>query len=161
MAVGLSRLLKRWRGNYYVAALLAFVARPLRFIFARAALNIERKVQKNGVTIQLPNGSNLSIARDSGIALASLLFWHGLDGYEAETSRTLRFLFERAATFVDVGANCGLYSLLGALWNPGLSVVAFEPVPAIFSSLQSFSSCTFPPSLFLSGSVPAFLLALG
>jgi len=136
MASGITRLLKRWRGNYYVAGLLAFAAKPLRFIFARSALSIERKVQKNGVTIRLPNGGRLSLARDSGIAIASLLFWHGLDGYEPETSRTLRFFFERAGTFVDVGANCGLYSLLGALWNPGLDVVAFEPVPRIFSSLK-------------------------
>jgi FkbM family methyltransferase len=78
----------------------------------------------------------MSIARDSGVGIASALFWHGLDGYEPETSRTLRFFFERVATFVDVGANCGLYSLLGALWNPSLEVVAFEPVPAIFEGLK-------------------------
>ena len=97
--------------------------------FSRLALRIERSVRKNGVTIQLPNGKNLTIGRDAGIGMASLLFWHGLDGYEPETSRTLRFLFERAATFIDVGANCGLYSVLGPLWNPNLQVIAFEPVP--------------------------------
>jgi len=48
MASGLTRLLKRWRGNYYVSVLLAFVARPLHFVLARAALNIEQSVQKNG-----------------------------------------------------------------------------------------------------------------
>ena len=48
MASGLNRLLKRWRGNYYVSVLLAFVARPLHFVLARAALNIEQSVQKNG-----------------------------------------------------------------------------------------------------------------
>jgi FkbM family methyltransferase len=116
--------------------LLAFVARPLHFVLARTALNIEQKVQKNGVTIRLPNGKTMSIERDSGISIASLLFWHGLDGHEPETSRTLRFLFERATKFIDVGANCGLYSVLGALWNPNLDVIAFEPVPPIFSTLQ-------------------------
>jgi FkbM family methyltransferase len=65
-----------------------------------------------------------------------VLFWHGLDGFEPETSRTLRFFFERAATFVDVGANFGLYSVLSALWNPNLEVVAFEPVPSIFDGLK-------------------------
>ena len=78
----------------------------------------------------------MSIGGDSGIGIASLLFWHGLDGFEPETSRALRFFFERAATFLDVGANCGLYSILGALWNPNLEVVAFEPVPAIFDGLK-------------------------
>jgi FkbM family methyltransferase len=136
MASGLTRVLKRWRGNYYVSVLLAFAAKPLRFVLARTALNIEHMVQKNGVTIRLPNGRTMSIERNSGIGIASLLFWHGLDGYEPETSRTLRFLFERATKFVDVGANCGLYSVLGALWNPNLNVIAFEPVPLIFSSLK-------------------------
>jgi FkbM family methyltransferase len=67
--------------------------------------------------------------------LASLLFWNGLSGYEVDTSETLRFFFERTATFVDVGAHCGLYSILGALWNPDLRVVAFEPVPQIYRAL--------------------------
>jgi FkbM family methyltransferase len=136
MASGLTRFLKRWRGNYYVSVLLAFAARPLHFVLARTALNIEQRVQKNGVTIRLPSGKTMSIERNSGIGIASLLFWHGLDGYEPETSRTLRFFFERATKFVDVGANCGLYSVLGALWNPNLDVIAFEPVPLIFSSLK-------------------------
>jgi hypothetical protein len=136
MAGGLTRLLKRWRDNYYVSQLLAYSAKPLRFISAQASLNLEQKVRKNSVTIRLPNGKNMSIGRNSGIGIASLLFWHGLDGYEPETSGTLRFFFERAATFIDVGANCGLYSVLGALWNSSLQVIAFEPVVPIFDSLR-------------------------
>ena len=136
MAGGLTKLLKRWRDNYYVSQLLACFAKPLRSVSSQTARHIEQKVRKNSVTIRLPNGKNLSIGRNSGIGIASLLFWHGLDGFEPATSKTLRFLFERAATFVDVGANCGLYSTLGALWNPNLKVVAFEPVPAIFDGLR-------------------------
>lgn len=132
----LKKLLKRWRDNYYLSLLLAYFLKPLRFVSAQTARSIQQKVRKNGVTIRLPNGNNMSIAKNTGIGLASQLFWHGLDGYEPETSRTLRFLFERASTFVDVGANCGLYSVLGALWNPSLKVTAFEPVPAIFSRLK-------------------------
>jgi len=119
-----------------LSQLLAYSAKPLRFVSAQAALHLEQKVRKNSVTIRLPNGTNMSIGRNSGIGIASLLFWHGLDGYEPETSRALRFLFERATTFIDVGANCGLYSILGALWNPKLQVIAFEPVPSIFGGLK-------------------------
>src|SRR5271163_741106 len=136
MADGPRKLLKRWRDNYYLSSLLAHSLKPIQVVCSHAVRGLQRKVRKNGVTIRLPNGKNLSIGRDSGIGIASLLFWHGLDGHEPETSRTLRFLFERAATFVDVGANCGLYSLLGALWNPNLKVVAFEPVPRIFDGLK-------------------------
>lgn len=136
MAGAVNRLLKRWRDNYYLSQLLAYPARPLHLVFSQAALHLERKVRKNGVTIRLPNGANMILGRDAGIGMASLLFWHGLDGYEPETSRTLRFLFERATNFIDVGANCGLYSVLGGLWNPNLKIVAFEPVPAIFERLR-------------------------
>jgi FkbM family methyltransferase len=136
MAGGFKRFVKRWRDNYYLSLLLAYSTKPLRFISAQFALNIEQRVRKNSVNIRLPNGKKLSLGRNSGIGIASLLFWHGLDGFEAETSRTLRFAFERATTFVDVGANCGLYSILGALWNSSLQVIAFEPVPPIFDGLK-------------------------
>ena len=136
MAGGLTKLLKRWRDNYYLSQLLAYSAKPLRFVSSQAVLHLEQKVRKNSVTICLPNGKSMSIGRNSGIGIASLLFWHGLDGFEPETSRTLRFLFERATTFIDVGANCGLYSILGALWSPKLQVIAFEPVPSIFDGLK-------------------------
>ena len=136
MSNGLTGFLRRWRDNYYLSTLLSHAARPLRSASRRVGRRIERSVRKNGVTIQLPNGRDLTIGRDSGIGIASLLFWHGIDGYEPETSRTLRFLFERSATFIDVGANCGLYSVLGPLWNPNLQVIAFEPVPGIFEKLK-------------------------
>ncbi len=134
--MGLARVLRRWRDHYYVSLLLANCAKPLHFVSSQAALQMQRKVRKNGVTLRLPNGKKMAIARDTGIAISSALFWHGLDGYEPATSRTLRFFFERVTTFVDVGANCGLYSALGALWNPGLQVTAFEAVPAIFAGLM-------------------------
>ena len=136
MASGLAGVLKRWRDNYYLSTLLAGCAKPLASFSSHFAQLAQRSVHKNGVTIQLPNGKKMTVGRDAGIGLASLLFWHGLDGYEPETSRTLRSLFEHATTFVDVGANCGLYSILGPLWNPNLQVIAFEPVPAIFEKLK-------------------------
>jgi FkbM family methyltransferase len=137
MRSGLKNFLKRNRDNYYLSLVLSYFLWPLRSVSARIAFAIQRRVRKNGVTIRLPNGKRMSIGRDSGIGLASQLFWHGLNGYEPETSRTLRSLFERSATFIDVGANCGFYSILGALCNPRLSVIAFEPVPQIFSRLKN------------------------
>lgn len=137
MTAGFTRLLKRWRDNYYLSQLLSYSAKPVRRVSSQVAVQIERKVRKNAVTIPLPNGKNLCIAQNSGIWLASVLFWHGLDGFEPETSKTLRFLFERSSIFVDVGANCGFYSVLAALWNPSLRVIAFEPVPVIFEGLKA------------------------
>jgi FkbM family methyltransferase len=134
--IAMKKLLKRLRDNYYVSQCIAPAAKLLGSASLRAALAIERRVRKNGVTIPLPNGRNLTIGKNTSVGMASLLFWRGLDGHEPETSRTLRFFFERSQTFIDVGANCGFYSLLGALWNPTLKVIAFEPVASIFSTLR-------------------------
>lgn len=128
--------LKRWRENYYFSQMLSGAAKPLHGACSQVARQIERKVKRNGVSLRLPNDRTLRMARDSGIALASGLFWHGVDGHEAETSKTLRFFFERASTFIDAGANYGFYSILGAVWNPELRVVAFEPLPPIYEGLK-------------------------
>ena len=136
MARTLKRLLKRWRDNYFISSVLSCSLKPLQLVCSVTGRKIQQSVRKNGVSIRLPNGRKMSIGKNAGIAFSSLLFWHGLDGHEPETSRTLRFFFERASTFIDVGANWGFYSLLGALWNPTLKIIAFEPVPAIFSGLQ-------------------------
>src|SRR5882724_8091135 len=116
----LKDLLRRSRENYYLSRLLLLGARPAHSISTRLASEIEKKVRTNGATVRLPNGRTLRIARDSGINMASHLYWHGLEGYEPNTSKTLRFFFERCSTFVDIGANYGYYSLLAALWNENL-----------------------------------------
>jgi len=128
--------LKRCRDNHYVSLFLASIARPLNSFCLSLAAQIQRIVHRDGAAIRLPNGKIMRIARDCGVWIATALFWHGLDGHEPETSRALRSLFERSATFIDVGANYGFYSILGALWNPNLRVVAFEPVPQIHEGLK-------------------------
>jgi FkbM family methyltransferase len=129
------KYLKSVRENYYLSAILAAIARPIHSASIRLSAQIERKVKRNSTTIRLPNGRLLRVARDAGVNMASLLFWKGLDGYEAQTSEIVRYFVERISTFVDVGANYGFYSLLAALWNPGVRVVAFEPVPPIYDGL--------------------------
>jgi FkbM family methyltransferase len=50
--------------------------------------------------------------------------------YEPEVSATLREVLEKGATFVDIGANIGWFSLLGAsLVGPAGRVIAVEPNP--------------------------------
>jgi FkbM family methyltransferase len=134
--MSVSKLLNRFRESYYGSLLLASVAKPVHDVCKRVSRTLERKVRKNGAAIRLANGRTMLIGRDCGVWLGTALFWHGLDGHERETSQVLQFFFARSATLIDVGANYGFYSILGALWNPNLQVVAFEPVPAIFASLK-------------------------
>jgi FkbM family methyltransferase len=129
------KYLKSARENYYVSAILSTIARPVYSVCVRLSGQIERKVKTNGATVTLPNGKILRIARDAGISMASLLVWRGLDGFEVQTSETIRFFSERVSTFVDVGANYGFYSLLAAVWNPHLEILSFEPVPQIYRGL--------------------------
>jgi hypothetical protein len=77
-----TRVLKRWRENYYVSNALASIAKPMYLISHGLSLGIQRKVKKNSIAIRLPNGRTLRFARDAGVDLASLLFWKGLYGFE-------------------------------------------------------------------------------
>ncbi len=128
--------LRRWRENYYASRVLTAIAKPIERACCVVSCRLRSHIRKNGIRFTLPNGEVLRIGRDAGIYLSSGLFWGGLDSFEPATSSTLRFFFPRVATFVDVGANYGFYSLLAAHWNPKLRVVAFEPVPLIFERLQ-------------------------
>jgi FkbM family methyltransferase len=48
----------------------------------------------------------------------------------------LEELVQTADTFLDIGANIGFFSLLLAVKQPGLRVVAFEPNPKLYRLLQ-------------------------
>jgi FkbM family methyltransferase len=56
--------------------------------------------------------------------------------YEPQETAVVRSLLEPGGCFVDVGANWGYFSLLGAgLVGPSGRVIAVEPHPALFASL--------------------------
>ena len=131
----LTRTLKRWREDVFFSHILSNLTWPVHYLSQNCMQQIENKVKRNGVSIRLPNGKTISVAENASVRMASALFWKGIEGLEPETSRTLRFFFERVNTFVDVGANYGFYSVLGALWNSNLRVVSFEPIASIYEGL--------------------------
>lgn len=132
----IKRFLRRARENYFCSLLLAAASKPVWSVCRFLANSIQTKIKRDGVTTTLPNGSVMRLARNTAVGMSSLLFWSGIDGYEAETSKTLRFFFSHASTFIDVGANCGLYSVLACLWNPRIKVLAFEPFQPIYDRLR-------------------------
>jgi FkbM family methyltransferase len=69
-------------------------------------------------------------------AIGQRIFWEGLRDWEKETVPVMLAEMRKARTFFDIGANCGIYSVLGGLLNPQLRVVAFEPVPKVFAALS-------------------------
>lgn len=64
-------------------------------------------------------------------------FWSGLHDYEKETIPVILDEVRRTRCFMDIGANCGLYTVLGAAVNPNARIVAVEPVPKICAALTN------------------------
>lgn len=63
------------------------------------------------------------------------IFWSGLREWEKETSPVIFENLRRSRCFIDVGANCGIYTILGCTINPNVCVVAIEPVPKVCAAL--------------------------
>jgi FkbM family methyltransferase len=65
------------------------------------------------------------------------IFWSGLHDYEKETIPVILDEVRRARCFMDIGANCGIYTVLGAAVNTNAKIVAIEPVPKICAALTN------------------------
>src|SRR5437764_6931673 len=68
-------------------------------------------------------------------AVGHRLFWSGLREWERETSPVILENIRRSRCFIDIGANCGIYSVLGCTINPNVHAVAVEPVPKVYAAL--------------------------
>lgn len=88
------------------------------------------------VRVQLPEGKNLRMAGICENYLTFQLFWRGASYYEPLSTCLARELVRGEATFMDIGANIGFYSLLLSAWHPGLPVIAFEPNPKAYRLLE-------------------------
>ena len=69
-------------------------------------------------------------------AIGHRVFWSGLREWEKETSPVILESLETSRCFIDVGANCGIYTVIGCKVNPNLHVVAVEPVPRVSAALK-------------------------
>jgi FkbM family methyltransferase len=65
------------------------------------------------------------------------IFWTGIREWEKETVPVVLENLRRSRCFIDAGANCGLYTVLGCAVNPHLRAVAVEPVPKVFAALAT------------------------
>ena len=70
-------------------------------------------------------------------AIGQRMFWSGLREWEKETAPVVLQNIARSRCFIDVGANCGFYTVAGCALNHRLHVVAVEPVPRTFGALQN------------------------
>jgi len=68
-------------------------------------------------------------------AIGHRIFWSGLREWERETAPVVLENIRHSRCFIDVGANCGIYTVLGCTINPDVHVVAVEPVPKVCAAL--------------------------
>lgn len=74
----------------------------------------------------------------TGGSQENLIFWNGLEGWdEPETIEIIYLLRKEIKTFIDIGANTGIYSLFVKSLNPDAIVIAFEPSRTIIPELLS------------------------
>ncbi len=89
------------------------------------------------VECQLPNGRMLRLWSRADDWVSNQVFWRGWEGYEPETVPLFFRLASQSKVTLDVGAYVGFFSLLAANANSAGRVFAFEPLPEIFSRLES------------------------
>jgi FkbM family methyltransferase len=65
------------------------------------------------------------------------IFWTRFTEWEKETVPVLLEHVRRSRCFVDIGANCGIYTVMACTANPDLYVVAVEPVPKVSAALAN------------------------
>lgn len=76
------------------------------------------------ITVKVEN-KQIKIRTNQTSYLTRELFWKGTSYFEY--TDIFIPLVQKISTFIDVGANIGYYSLLGARLNEKLKVIAFEP----------------------------------
>lgn len=70
-------------------------------------------------------------------ALGHKLFFTGLRVWEKETAPVILEEIRRAHCVIDIGANCGVYTVLGCTVNPDVRVISVEPVPRAYTALAN------------------------
>jgi FkbM family methyltransferase len=89
------------------------------------------------IPIRLLDGPEFEMESAPQNLVVRRLFFSGEEGEEPETLRAFAELVDRARWFVDVGANQGIFTLMGATRNPELRVLAFEPNPRLHDLLRT------------------------
>ena len=116
-------------------ALLRQLLKPFHSVIPA---HIMRRVPLVGIIdVPLPNSKKMLLKVNGLDAIASSIYWHGIEAFESETLALFFKLTRGGDVFFDVGANIGLYSLVASLSHPDIKVYAFEPDPTIFDCLKN------------------------
>ena len=117
--------------NYLAKALLMYLHGPDHPIKVRLFRSIAKRLFPHGVLLENECGTKLFVQADEYIGWSILC----TGAYEKDTLALGRKLLEKGGSFLDVGANFGLFTYtLGAI--PGVQTYAVEPYAKEFVKLQ-------------------------
>jgi len=88
------------------------------------------------VSFSLPNSKKVRLKSDGNDLVLRELYWTGIDKFEGGTIPLFIKLLKFTRTFLDIGANTGLFSLIAAIDNYERKVYSFEPVSSILPYLK-------------------------
>lgn len=111
-------------------------ASPLEF--ARVAIGKARKISPEPTGRRVGRIGKIEYPFDFSHGVTSMLYRRT---YQPEIAVAMRRHLRKGSTFVDVGANLGYFTALGAeLVGPTGHVFAFEPVPTLANTLRHLAS---------------------
>lgn len=134
---GMKGLLKAIRG-------MGFINIPVRFLIKRrTALSIRvlnyfslHWPVTGTIKFILPQGEKVKIFSKGDDYVSTQAFWKGYMGYEGPSVQLFYYLSKKCTSIIDIGANVGYFTLIGASSNPKAKVFSFEPVKYIFERLN-------------------------
>lgn len=89
------------------------------------------------ISFPLPNSMQVYLKADGNDIVVRELYWKGIETFEGNTIGLFIKLLKFTQTFLDIGANTGLYSLIAGIDSCDRKVYAFEPVPGILPYLET------------------------
>lgn len=95
--------------------------------------NLTNKYRIFGVVHQQVNKIHFKMYAEADDFIANDLYYN--KEYELGEFRLLKQLLPTCNTFVDVGANTGIFTIYAAIYNKNLKVVSFEPHPSNYKRL--------------------------
>jgi len=119
------------RYQYHISLIARYSLLPVMALCELVAKQIKMKVWVNGGSVSY-DGFEIAFPKDVGVNYSSGIFWNGVDGFEPDTWAVIKRLLCKSSSFIDVGSNIGLYSILARKLRRDIKIFSFEPIPSIY-----------------------------
>ena len=115
-------------GKHFLLSVIRNVYTPSKRIQSLLTFN-------DSFTVKLGDRKKINIWH-TGKWIENDLFWKGIEGYEKISMKLWMQAALYAEVILDVGANTGVFALVGKSMNNKATVIAFEPFPRFFNLLK-------------------------